>query len=286
MRRFFEIAVPPAMLRFDVARVLVLAGLLAAMSVAVPVRSLAASFTVLQGYDLFSTVTGPDPINAGISELLGVPLEGVGLGTFDFGGTVGVQGVGDADTIVLRLEDAVVAGAGQTDTIAIELVALQLVTVVPVDLGLGLDFYFVTLSAMLSTGTMDVTFMDVAGGTANSILNVNFDLRKGSLTGPIVPGLPPILPLVNDNDREWGRTPPPDARKIADANFELNGIDTMEDFWLGVSKTGVLGGCVIHGGELVDTSHCITAAVPEPGTGLLLMTGVLGLAWRVRKRLG
>lgn len=77
----------------------------------------------------------------------GAAFQGVPLGTFDFGGSIGVQPVGLTDTIVKRNAAADVPTPPGTDTVPIELVALHLQSVAPVDFGLGLDTYFVTLQA-------------------------------------------------------------------------------------------------------------------------------------------
>ena len=131
--------------------------------------------TIALGWDLFITDTPPTTFG-------GAPFEGVPLGTFDFG--AGLVNTGPTDTIVERLDIALCA-APCTTTIDIEIIALQLKSVDLVDFGLGLDFYFVTLQNVPNLGTMDITFDDDFGGTADSALNVNFDLRKGSLVGAI-----------------------------------------------------------------------------------------------------
>ena len=69
---------------------------------------------IAAGWDLFSTDPG--------TTFGPIPFEGAPLGSFDFGGTVGVQDVGDTDTIIRRLDDATFGGPA---TIDIELVALQ-----------------------------------------------------------------------------------------------------------------------------------------------------------------
>ena len=110
-----------------------------------------ADINVGAGWDLFYTDDS--------TTFMGVNWEGVPLGDFDFGGTTGVQDVHGIDTIVQRLEQASVAGDGQTDTIDIELVALQLVSVDPVDLGAGLGDHYITLQAGQSTmGKMAISF--------------------------------------------------------------------------------------------------------------------------------
>ena len=158
-----------------------------------------ADFEIGAGWDLFRTLDG--------TQFGGVDFEGVPLGQFDFGGTIGVMNTGNADTIVQRLDPAIVGGAGQTDTIDIELVALQLRSVDPVDLGAGLDFYYVTLSDdPLSLGTMDITFDDMEGGTFDANFDVFFDVRIGKLDGPIIDSQQ--INIVNDDD-PWGRIPSP-----------------------------------------------------------------------------
>ena len=73
-------------------------------------------------------------------------------------------------------------------------------------------------------------------------------------------------------------------------NHNLNGIDESEDFWRGVEPlTGNLVGdgnttCAPHGETgTFDASHCIIPS-PEPGTGLLLGMGLIGLGLSGRRR--
>src|SRR5256885_156155 len=57
-----------------------------------------ASPVVNPGFELFQSVTG--------TTFGGVAFQGVPIGTFNFGGTIGVKAVGGTDTIVQRLAPA------------------------------------------------------------------------------------------------------------------------------------------------------------------------------------
>jgi hypothetical protein len=170
------------------------------------------------------------------------------------------------DTIVQRLEQANVAGDGQTDTIDIELVALQLVSVDPVDLGAGLGDHYITLqTGQSSMGTMAITFDNQDGGTFDSFFDVFFDLRFGGVNGPILlsDGL-----RMTSSDNEWGRIAPGGAVVLEDVNYLLNGTDTAGDFWpLFPVKHNAFG-----------AGHHTVNTIPEPAT---LTLGLLGLGTAV-----
>ena len=86
---------------------------------------------MLPGWNCFDTVSG--------TVYNGLLLEGVPLGTFDFGS--GPVSVGNTDTIIQRLGTVNASGG----TMSISVVALQLQTVNQVNLGAGLGYYFATL---------------------------------------------------------------------------------------------------------------------------------------------
>jgi len=213
-----------------------------------------AASVVMPGFDLFTTDhTG--------TIFAGQNFQGVALGTFDFGGITGIQPVGGTDTIVQRTSAAVGPG---TDTIDIELVALQLRSVVKFDFGLGVDFYFVTLqTGTPSLGTMDITFAPEGDphGTFVSELDVRFDVRKGSLTNPII---------FSDNfnltsaPSPWSHQALPTAPQIPLVNLNLNGVNNQNDFW----------GVPIHTGP-----H----RLPEPSRAILSLLG-LGVVLVRRRR--
>ncbi len=216
-----------------------------------------ASYIVAPGFDLFSTVT-PGTSSGGFE------FEGVPFGGFDFGS--GLVSTGNADTIVHRLGQADGVMAGGSDTIDIELVALQLRTVDPVDMGAGLGFYYATLGAP-STGEMTIVFDDMNGGTfGTSSFDVFFDIRFGALDGTIVTS--GQINLDSSGNR-WGRTPPPGAVIIPGINYLLNGQNTDEDFWT--------VGVVNHTGP-----HPVITAVPGPATIALLGLGLVGLVFARR----
>jgi len=238
------------------------------------------SLTVNAGYDLFTTVTGTDFPGLG-------PLVGVQLGTFDFGS--GSMFVGNADTIVHRLDDVTVAAVGDTGTTRLEMLALQLETAAPVDFaGNGLDNYFVTLQSArggpATTGSMDITFLSTQGGTFSSFFDVFFDIRKGSLNGTIVLS-DELTPLANQG-ADWGRVPPPGAILINGVNYLLDGTDTDKDFWPGVPPGGGPAGIVkeVHPN---GANHWVTTSTPEPSTWIMFVTAGLMVPayarWRRRR---
>ena len=69
-------------------------GMMAAIGFFMPAQAALAQATVEPGWDLFETT---DP-----TTFVSVPWEGVPLGTFDFGGVIGIQDTGTTDTIVER----------------------------------------------------------------------------------------------------------------------------------------------------------------------------------------
>jgi hypothetical protein len=221
---------------------------------------------VLAGFDLFQTQPGTqvnlNPVGLGTQPFIGVPL-----GTFDFG--MGPVAVFNTDTIVQRLEDA----TPSNPTIPLEVVALQLMSVNQFTLGGNTGFLFVTLQSVrggpTSTGTMTITF-GPEGGTFDSTLNIAFDMRFGSLDGPIL--FSDTLVLMA-NDVLWSHFPPAGAVIIPGVN-DLNSLFPVGTFAeVKIDQDG--------------TKHEVaTASVPEPATISLLALGIAGVAARVFKRPG
>jgi hypothetical protein len=180
-----------------------------------------ASSQVNPGYDLLITAAGTEFNFPGTCGL--VSFQGAGIGSFDFGG--GPVDVGMTDTIVRRLGTV----TSDPDTIAIQIVALQLVSVAPVDCGFGPE----TLSVAL-VGTNPST-MTVSGtssessphGTFDSDLNFVIDLI-GSNSGLILNNEPKSFQA---SGVEWSHNPPTGIPLIPSVNFQLNGFNSAADFF-------------------------------------------------------
>lgn len=249
-------------------RLLACLWILAALAVAVESH---ASDSVLPGYDLLETVP---PTNFG-----GVPFVGVPLGTFDFGG--GPVFVGNTDTIIHRLDTA----SAPSTAISTEMVALHLMSAVPADFGLGLGTYFITLQSErggpTSPGRMTISFGPEpppggAHGTFDSFFDVFFDVRLGSLSGPIA--LSDSLTLTSTGT-PWTHEPPPGAVLIDGINNRLNGTDRLNDFHiLGVVQE-------VHPTGAMHDARETLQAVPEPGSAAFCLTGAAALLSLFRRRL-
>ena len=217
---------------------------------------------VLTGWDLLETQVG--------TTFDGAPFVGVPLGTYNFGGTIGVQNVGNTDTIIQRLS-TVTAPSGTTP---LQMDALQLESATPVSLGGGpLGFYFITLQSAdgtgpASTGAMTINF---SPNTFSSSLDVFFDVHFGALNGPIV--LQSNLALSNPGT-PWGNVPPPGAITINGVNQNLNGNNNLSDFWPNGSFSETEAG----------TTHVVADATPEPATMALAGLSGLGLLLFRRQR--
>jgi hypothetical protein len=104
-----------------------------------------------------------------------------------------------------------------------------------------------------------------ADGTFRSTLPVHFYLRKGSLTGPIVPGIDPKTFTVegqwSDNPVGWPLIP--------GVNWNLNGNDPENDWY-------VFGPPVV---EIAPNAKHVVVPTPDGGTtGLLMLLGIAGIA--------
>src|SRR5207249_12117986 len=105
----------------------------AAVSAMLTVGVANAGPVVNTGYELYETLSG--------TTFGGVAFQGMPIGNFNFGGTIGVKAGGATDTIVQRLAPA--SGAG----IPVQLVDLQLMRTAPTNPGLGVGLYFMTLQS-------------------------------------------------------------------------------------------------------------------------------------------
>lgn len=216
------------------------------------------------GYDLFATATG--------TQYLGVPFEGVPLGTFDFGGSIGEHPVGSADTIMACITPGVVAGA--PGPIPYPALAMQLRTSAPHDLGAGLGTYYLTLQSArggpTSDGHLIVNFDDASSGTFNITSHLLFDLRFGSLAGPIVSSHEFSVAMVGAS---FGNVPT--GLSIDGVNHLRNGSNEEGDFW--PTQSIILLG--------PGATHALAPAqVPEPSTFALAALGIVGLMAYARRR--
>jgi hypothetical protein len=221
---------------------------------------------VLPGWVLFNTLP--------TSTFDGVNWQGVPLGTFNFG-SHGSQSVGAIDTII-QIQDPI------TSSGPIEVVGVQLRTVNQVSLGGGpLGYYYITLNTYQpSSGTLTIDSFPTLStpGFFDTSFSVYFDVRYGSLNGPIV-ALDQTLSL-SVTSQPWERNAPPGVLELPGINYLLNGTDTSDDFWPGVGPDGAR---VLPFVDPSDPEKEHDVIVPEPTTGLLAALGT-GL-WLMRRKL-
>jgi len=221
-----------------------------------------ASNTIDRGSDLFET----DPNS---TSFFGKLFEGVPLGTFDFGGSIGVKNVGPTDTIIRRAAAVTVPGPGNSATVTTFVDAFQLRSQGEVSiLGGPLAVYYVTLASErggpVSSGTMTINFGPEGNphGTFSSSFDLFVDVRENSLTGPILNSREIIIP--DSGSVTWTHDPT-GSIQIPGVNIDLNGLNSENDFWIkgSISKQTPNGGIGEH-----------NAGVPDSGSSVLL----LGLA--------
>ncbi|HME72507.1 MAG TPA: PEP-CTERM sorting domain-containing protein [Myxococcota bacterium] len=229
----------------------------------------ASTFQVAPGYDLFQT--DASTFFAGLGNLMGVPV-----GSYNFGGSIGVQSTGLTDTIIQRTGDATPG----SPTVQLVMDTLQLETVAPTNfLGAGFGNYFVTLQPTSpaggspSTGSLTVSW-DGTGlaGTFSSTLDVFFDIHFGALNGPVVYSSNLVL---SQSGASWSDLPPAGAVLINGANQFLSGTpgDPTQDFLPGMFSETQPGG----------DQHVVMPGTPEPSTAVLLGLGVAAIAVKRRR---
>jgi hypothetical protein len=182
-----------------------------------------ATNVVEPGFDLFTTRTGTNFDFGGFAGLGFLELEGRPLGSFDFGS--GPVLLPKTDTIVRRLQQATVA----SPTIDIEIIALQLRSVDPVDIGNGPEHILIDLDSPIS-GQMTINGLGTEGdphGTFDSSLDFVF-VVSGTISG----FLGPIPTSLSSSGTPWRHPPAPGEPVIAGVNFRLNGVNQLTDFWL------------------------------------------------------
>ncbi len=223
------------------------------MSVLVAVASTSAqAIEIAPGFDLFQTDS---------AMFQGVEFEGVPLGGFDFG-QQGPHDTGQADTIVRRLKDVPNGLPGQAATIEIELVALSLRSVDPVDLGPGLgpEHLLLNLSDTdRSPGFGIIHFDNDDGGTFDAFFDVFFDITTEDTGQSLGPG----QTQLSTEGASWGRIPAPGSVQIPGVNVLLNGADRRSDFHAGVQPvTGLVATPLCHQEALAI--HCTVPALRAP----------------------
>ncbi len=169
--------------------------------------------TVQPGPDPWHTVPLTEIKIGSTGDIPPIPADFFYPGSLPFEGQIQLTGdpinPGDTntDTIVERLEVAVLPNPGASDTVQIELKELSLTSVAPIDVG-GIQFVvYVDLdpTGPSSLGSMTIVRNNNEGGTFTSQLNVHprvhfRQVGGGPLLGPIVGG---PIPLENINPHPW-----------------------------------------------------------------------------------
>ena len=218
------------------------------------------------GFDLFQTVTPGTVVDLGalgLTELEGVPI-----------------GPGNTDTIVERLQGIDPFNVGDTATIQIELVALSLRSVAPVDIAGDLfDIFVVELPPLpVPIGTMTVRHDVADGGTFDASLPVNALLTFTQVGNPLITFNQGFFDVFLTLDGAWSHT-----ASLGDVH---NALFPAGDFFAAVLP-GTGGTPTIIDERALLNLHRVTPSTPEPSSLMLFAAGllaVLGYGWRRRKQ--
>lgn len=235
----------------------------AATAVAILFCPVASAGPIDPGFDLFHTQ----------SATLDLSSFGMGLGLTEFESVVG--GPGNTDTIIKRKPPFLPPGG--TGTIDVEIVALQLRSVAPVDLGgtlhdidIRLDLNF----ARPSLGEYDMLAHDeTPGGTYNSFFDVFVELDFFEVSNPgNMFSLLGMDRFASDND-PWSHMPPPlypEDGALPPGGFYPDAVTYSSD--------------LSNGGTGLFNSLRLTPAIPEPNTLALFALGLAGLGFARRRK--
>jgi hypothetical protein len=252
---------------------LVLAAWLLITTVGLGFRSVAWGVAIDPGFDLFATDPGTTFVKVDTDPtpnvvLVDVPLKGVPIGP------------GDTDTIVQRKGSLAAAMNGP---IPIELVALSLESVSPVNIGgtnfnlriLGGDMLIPQSSPDGSMQVMDHPAVDLGGGgTFTSILPVVANLIFTEVGNPANTFTMPFSDTLSGSGI-WGHTPrldDPHNDQFPAGHF-FPGVDPQT----GAKRLTIEVSLLAQHGVL-------PAQIPEPTTLLLVSSALAGLASAARRR--